>query len=154
MNSPPLADLGTLGLDLYAPYLMNRIMGRYNAALRAEMAALGLTTPQMRTLAVLAVNDGLLTRQVADFAVVEMSTLSRALDRLVAGGLVRRQSDPRDNRAIRLFLTDAGRGAYARLWPHMAATHARMFDGIPEQDRQALVQTLQQMLRNVLQPDF
>ena len=40
-----------MGLDNFAPYLMNRIMGRYNAALSAEMAALGLTTPQMRSLA-------------------------------------------------------------------------------------------------------
>tara|TARA_R110002049_G_scaffold124261_1_gene279685 strand:- start:3119 stop:3283 length:165 start_codon:yes stop_codon:yes gene_type:complete len=40
--------LGEMGMENYPPYLMNRIMGRYNAALKEEMAALGLTTPQMR----------------------------------------------------------------------------------------------------------
>ena len=56
-QDPLMADLpprlGEIGLDNFAPYLMNRIMGRYNASLRQEMAALGLTTPQMRSLAVL-----------------------------------------------------------------------------------------------------
>ena len=45
--------LGEIGLANYPPYLMNRIMGRYNASLRDEMADLGLTTPKMRALAVL-----------------------------------------------------------------------------------------------------
>ncbi|MFN6979346.1 MAG: MarR family transcriptional regulator, partial [Gemmobacter sp.] len=71
--------LGEIGLQGFAPYLMNRIMGRYNASLRDEMAALGLTTPKMRALAVLAVIDGLPIRQLAVHAVTEQSTLSRAL---------------------------------------------------------------------------
>jgi hypothetical protein len=31
------AALGEIGLSNFAPYLMNRIMGRYNADLRQEM---------------------------------------------------------------------------------------------------------------------
>jgi DNA-binding MarR family transcriptional regulator len=61
---------------------MNRIMGRYNASLRDEMAGLGLTTPKMRALAVLSVIDGPLIRELAVYSVVEQSTLSRALDQL------------------------------------------------------------------------
>ena len=49
----PLSRLGEIGLSNFAPYLMNRIMGRYNADLRQEMGKLGLTTPKMRALAVL-----------------------------------------------------------------------------------------------------
>ncbi len=81
MNEQPPPDLlrrlGEIGLQNYAPYLMNRIMGRYNASLREEMAALGLTTPKMRALAVLSVVDGPLIRELAVYAVVEQSTLSR-----------------------------------------------------------------------------
>ena len=81
LSKPPPEDvprLGEMGLHNYAPYLMNRIMGRYNASLREDMAALGLTTPKMRTLAVLSVIDGIQIRQLAVYAVVEQSTLSRA----------------------------------------------------------------------------
>ena len=63
--------LGEVGLANFAPYLMNRIMGRYNAAIRAEMAKLGLTTPKMRALAVLSVMDGQVIGQLAVHAIVE-----------------------------------------------------------------------------------
>ena len=72
--------LAEMGLENFAPYLMNRLMGRYNAALREEMAKLGLTTTQMRSLAVLSVLDGILIRELAVYAVVQQSTLSRGLD--------------------------------------------------------------------------
>lgn len=153
-SEPPLPRLGEIGLANYAPYLMNRIMGRYNASIRAEMAALGLTTPKMRALAVLSVIDGPLIRDLAVFAVVEASTLSRALDALVADGLVRRAADPDDSRATRIFITDQGRAAFDSLWPQMADSYARMFRGIPEDERRAFVATLQKMLANVRTHEF
>ena len=87
-EKPPssLPRLGEIGLTNYAPYLMNRIMGRYNASLRDEMAGQGLTTPKMRALAVLSVIEGPLIRELAVYSVVEQSTLSRALDQLATDG--------------------------------------------------------------------
>lgn len=148
------APLEQLGLDNFAPYLMNRIMGRYNAALSAEMAALGLTTPQMRSLAVLSVVDGILIRELAVYAVVQQSTLSRALDALVRDGLVRRETDASDSRATRVYLTDKGRETYERLWPHMAEAYGAMFKGIDDAEKAAFVATLRTMLRNIRKHDF
>jgi DNA-binding MarR family transcriptional regulator len=154
-EGPPLPrSLGEVGLSNYAPYLMNRIMGRYNASLRAEMAQLGLTTPKMRALAVLSVIDRPLIRELAVYAVVEQSTLSRALDGLVAEGLVRREADAQDSRGTRVAITDEGRAAFERLWPHMAEAHARMFRGVPEEERQAFVATLQKVLANIRKHEF
>ncbi|MGR3624620.1 MarR family winged helix-turn-helix transcriptional regulator [Pseudophaeobacter sp.] len=145
---------GEIGLSNFAPYLMNRIMGRYNASLREEMAELGLTTPKIRTLAVLAMIDGLLIGELAVYAVVEYSTLSRALDGLEKEGLVRRAPDPEDQRATRVFMTDAGRAAFEKFWPRMAQTYAQMFEGISTEERQAFEATLQKILRNVRVHDF
>lgn len=152
--APGVPRLGEIGLDNYAPYLMNRIMGRYNAALQAEMADLGLTTPQMRALAVLSVIDGILIRELAVYAVVQQSTLSRALDTLEHGGHIRRQADGQDHRATRIFITDSGRQVYDRLWPHMAQAYAAMFKGIDAAEKRAFVGTLQTMLRNIRKHDF
>ena len=104
--------LGEIGLANYPPYLMNRIMGRYNAAIRAEMAKLGLTTPKMRALAVLSVMDGQVIGQLAVHAIVEQSTLSRAIDALETDGMVRRAADGADSRLVRVFITEAGRTAF------------------------------------------
>jgi len=150
----PAPRLEDIGLENFAPYLMNRIMGRYNASLRDEMTTLGLTTTQMRALAVLSVTDGILIRELAVYAVVEQSTLSRAIDALNRAGLVRREIDAADSRATRIFLTDTGREAYDRLWPHMSAFYEQMFIGISRKDRAAFVGTLQSMLANIRKHDF
>ena len=141
--------LGEIGLSNYAPYLMNRIMGRYNASLRDEMAGLGLTTPKMRALAVLSVVEAPLIRELAVYAITDPSTLSRALDQLQADGLIRRVADAADSRATRVHITQAGRTLFDNLWPHMAAANARMFRGIGDEERHAFVATLQKMLANI-----
>lgn len=146
--------LGEIGLENFAPYLMNRIMGRYNASVREQMEVPGLTTPKMRSLAVLSVIDGILIRDLAVYAVVEPSTLSRALDGLEADSLVRRVTDGEDSRATRIYLTDAGRTQFEYLWPRMAQAYEKMFQGIGAEERRAFIGTLQIMLRNIRRHDF
>lgn len=149
--APSLAEIG---LQAYAPYLMNRIMGRYNASLRDKMAGLGLTTPKMRALAVLSVTDSPLIGELAVLTVVEQSTLSRALDQLQAEGLITRRTDPSDSRATRVAITTEGRAAFASLWPHMLEAEGRMFRGIAPEEKRAFVATLQKMLTNIRRHDI
>lgn len=146
--------LAELDLENFSPYLMNRIMGRYNASLREEMSKLGLTTPQMRSLAVLSTIDGILIRELAVYAVVEQSTLSRALDALTKDSLIRREVDPNDSRAVRVFLTGKGRDVYEQLWPQMRASYDTMFAGIDREEKHAFVSTLKTLLRNIRKHNF
>ncbi len=141
--------LADIGLTNFAPYLMNRIMGRYNAGFHEELAVLGLTTPKARALAVLSVVDAPLVGELAVYTVTEQSTLSRALDQLQADGLIRRETDPNDSRATRVSITDEGRTVFADLWPHMLAAQDRMFRDISPDERHAFVATLQKMLLNI-----
>ncbi len=141
--------LGEIGLQSFAPYLMNRVMGRYNASLRDELAHVGLSTAKMRALAVLSVIDGLLIRELAIYSVVEKSTLSRTLDKLESDGSIRREADNDDNRATRIFITETGRALFDQLWPKMAESYENMFRDIPANERAAFVGTLQKMLHNI-----
>lgn len=154
LDRAPAPRLGEIGLENFAPYLMNRLMGRYNESLRAELVEMGLTTPKMRALAVLSVLDGLHIWQLAVYAVVEQSTLSRTLDALEGEGLVRRAADPEDSRATRILITPRGREAFERLWPAMAGSYERMFVGIDPEERRAFVATLQKMLANIREHEF
>ena len=146
--------LGEIGLQGFAPYLMNRIMGRYNASLQVELVKSGLTTPKMRTLAVLAVKDGILIRELAVYAVVVQSTLSRSLDKLELDNLIRRETDAEDSRATRIFITEKGRTTFEQIWPKMAESYENMFRNISLDDRNAFVATLQKILNNVRQNEF
>ena len=74
-----VSTLGQIGLSQFAPYLMNRIMGRYNATLREDFRRQHRTIPQVRTLAVLSVMDGVTVGDLSVYTVIELSTLSRTL---------------------------------------------------------------------------
>lgn len=144
-----ISTLGQIGLQQFAPYLMNRIMGRYNANLREELRRHHLTIPQVRALAVLSVLDGVTVNDLAVYTVIEQSTLSRTLDGLERQGLVRREQGVTDSRRRHVFMTDEGRAEFARAWPFMHDEFEAMFDGIDDAEYAALIATLGKMLKNI-----
>jgi DNA-binding MarR family transcriptional regulator len=154
ISTERISTLGQIGLQQFAPYLMNRIMGRYNATLRDDFRRQHRTIPQVRTLAVLSVSDGVTVGDLSVYTVIEQSTLSRTLDSLEAHGLVRRETGETDSRVRKVFLTDEGRAEFNRAWPAMHDAFEAMFDGIDEAEYAALVGTLQKMLRNIRKHDI
>jgi DNA-binding MarR family transcriptional regulator len=143
------ATLGQIGLQQFAPYLMNRIMGRYNATLRADLRRQGLTVPQVRALAVLSVADGVTINELSVYTVIEQSTMSRTLDSLETQGFVRREASDSDNRVRKIHLTDEGRAEFNRAWPAMHDAFESMFSDIDDAEYASLIATLQKMLRNI-----
>ena len=144
-------SLGEIGLQRFAPYLMNRIMGRYNSSLRDSLAAMDLTTSKARALAVLATRNGLTATELAVYCVIEQSTMSRTLAAMTDDGLVRREEDGQDSRARRIFLTETGRRLFDEVWPEMSRANDGLFVGIDEDERERFVATLQQLLANTRQ---
>ena len=47
--------MGEIGLNNFAPYLMNRVIARWNANLADDLKALDITTAKMRALAIQAI---------------------------------------------------------------------------------------------------
>jgi DNA-binding MarR family transcriptional regulator len=145
----PVPALGEIGLENFAPYLLNRVAGRWNADLAERLKAHGLNTIQMRALAVLSIVSGATVNELAVYAVTEQSTMSRALDGMEADGLVRRQHRPGDNRVREVHLTERGQAAFRRFWPEMHEAFERMVAGFSETEYETLVRLLTKMLRNI-----
>lgn len=143
-----------MGLDGFAPYLINRISARYSADMADALRARGLTTPQMRALAVLAVHPGLTVNQLAVYAVMEQSTMSRTLDTMVECALVERRARADDGRVREIFLTREGLAAFEEVWPLMCQEEARMLEGLSVSDREVLLAVLAKMLRNIRRHPF
>lgn len=148
-DSAPMPALAEIGLDHFAPYLLNRIAARWNADLQVRLREHDLTTIQMRTLAVLSVFPSATVNELAVYTVTEQSTMSRALDGLVREKLVRRQNRPGDMRVREAHLTEAGHDVFRRFWPTMYAEYQRMFEGIDQKEWQAFVETLRKVLINI-----
>ena len=149
-----ISTLGQIGLQQFAPYLMNRIMGRYNASLRDVLRAHGLTIAQVRTLAVLSVMDGVTVNDLSVYTVIEQSTLSRTLDALERQGLVRREQGVTDSRVRHVYLTGEGRAEFGRAWPFMHDEFETMFEGVDDAEYAAFIATLNKMLRNIRQHEI
>src|SRR4029078_346080 len=149
-----ISTLGQIGLQQFAPYLMNRIMGRYNAHLREVLRKHELTISQVRTLAVLSVLDGVTSNDLSVYTVIEQSTLSRPVDALERQGLVRREQGVTDSRVRHVFLTDEGRAEFGRAWPFMHDEFETRFDGMEDAEYAALIATLDKVLRNIRQHDI
>ena len=147
-------DLARIGLGQFAPYLMNRIMHRYNQNVQAEIAPLGLSVPKMRALAALAAKETLTVNELAVFAVAEQSTMSRTVDQMERDGLIRRDVHPEDSRARVVTLTEAGQKAYAAVWPIMRKAEAALLDGLEPGETEVLREILNRVLRNVRVNDF
>lgn len=149
-----IPSMGEIGLQQFAPYLLNRISARWNANMAEALRAHDMTTTKMRILAVLSISSGLTVNELSVFAVTEQSTMSRTLDGMEEQGFIRRQPRPDDMRVREVHITEAGRGAFARVWPMVYEMFVRMFEGIDDDEYQAFAKTLHKVLANIRRHDI
>jgi MarR family transcriptional regulator, transcriptional regulator for hemolysin len=86
-------------------FLVHDVARLMRVAYDRRAKALGLTRSQWWVLNHLYFNEGITQSELADLLDVEKPTLGRLLDRLEVKGWIARQSDRRDRRAKRVYLT-------------------------------------------------
>ena len=126
------ATLGEIGINQFAPYLMNRIMERWNGNLAEALKLHNMSTTMMRALAILSISSPVTINELSAYAVTEQSTMSRTLDILEAQGLVRRRGGRRIGGSVTSPSPRTGRGVRAGV----AEMHSRfqiLFDGVEEE---------------------
>lgn len=117
---------------------------------RVDQAGLGLTRAQWLILRQVGQHAGCRQRDVAALLRLESATVGRHLDRLVAGGWLDRGADARDGRAYCLRLRPKARRALARLQQLGARLREEYLAGIPASRREALIDDLLVIRKNLL----
>ncbi|MGY1812553.1 MarR family winged helix-turn-helix transcriptional regulator [Blastococcus sp. SYSU D00820] len=84
------------------------------AVYRPWLEPMGLTHPQYLVMLALWQHGPLAVKDLSRLLQLDPGTVSPLVKRLEAGGLVRRDRDPRDERALAIALTDAGRALRER----------------------------------------
>ena len=87
--------------------------------------------------------------QLARAVGIEGPTLTRHLDQLEAGGLVRRMPHPDDRRAVQVEPTDAGLALHERLLEVVIAFNRRLTSGLTQTELDAVRGTLEALEANV-----
>ncbi len=142
-------DITERGIASFAPYLMNRILRRYNTRIDAEVRAQGLNVPRLRILAALAAEGPQTINNLAVFAISEQSSVSRLLDQMEAEGLVQRKISESDSRARIASLTKKGRAQFEQAFPLMRAAEADMFGGFSDAEKALMSEFLRRMMQNI-----
>jgi DNA-binding MarR family transcriptional regulator len=142
-------SIGEIGLNHFAPYLINRISARWNAGMQDELKAHDLTTAKMRTLAVLSITPGMTANDLALHTITEQSTMSRTLDAMEEQGLVRSRPREGDLRVREVFLTEKGAETFRAFWPSMYRRYSQAFDGLSEAEYEAFIGILHRVLNNL-----
>ena len=81
----------------------------FNRVYKSQLDRLGLTYPQFLVMLVLWEEDGVAVKDIGQRLNLDSGTLTPLLKRLEAAGVVRRARDPKDERQVRISLTEKGR---------------------------------------------
>ena len=140
-----------LPLNALVPYQINRLSFRMNQRLGKALLKHGMTIATWRIMSALDEHDPATVTQLAKAAMIEQSTLSRALQRLEAKGYVSREFDPNQRHVRRISLTSNGREALEEVreltWQHVD----RILRGFTEVEEHQLRSMLERMQWNVEQ---
>jgi DNA-binding MarR family transcriptional regulator len=109
----------------------------------------GTTRAQWIVLFRLRQQEGLSQVDLADVLELQPISLVRLLDRLVDHGLLERHPDPRDRRANRLFLTEAGRRLVDDLDSLRDSIAADVLQGMPASTIETSLEALRDIKRHI-----
>ncbi len=93
----------------YLLYLLAAASEAASARFHSHVRTRGVRVPEWRVLACLTDTDGSMVTELARYAMIEQSRLTKIIIQMDARGMVKRRSDPEDGRRVRVFLTAKGR---------------------------------------------
>lgn len=103
------ASLDPLALDSQVCFALSVAARSVVAVYKPLLEPLGLTHPQYLVMLVLWDHEPVSVRELSRLLQLDAATLSPLLKRLEAAGLLRRERDKRDERALAVVLTPRGR---------------------------------------------
>jgi len=126
--------------------LLQRLMRRLRRAQAQRLAPLGLTPAQERALRMITRSEEpLRMTELADQLGIVPRSVTTVVDALEQAGLVRREIDPHNRRAIRLYLTDRGLAVRDDMREARRRAAEDLFAPLPADDRRALGELLGQL---------
>jgi DNA-binding MarR family transcriptional regulator len=123
--------------------LLHRLTRRLRREQAEQLAPLGLTPAQERALRVMTRSEQpLRMTELADQLGIVPRSLTRVIDTLEEAGLVQREIDPRNRRAILLHLTDRGKAVRDDMREARRRAAEDLFAPLTADDRKTLAKLL------------
>jgi len=122
---------------------------RRNFIRESERAGMRVTPEEMVVVVLLHERGGLTQTELAATLAKDKAVITRMLAQLEKRGLVRREADPGDRRAIRSHLTEAGRASYEQLQPLLDTFIRRAVEGLSQEDFDLTRKNMRRIIDNL-----
>ena len=109
-------------------FRLGKAARKVTRAYREEIASYGLTHGQSFLLVAIMEREGLLPSELAERTSQERPTITGLLDRLEKEGWVERRADPKDRRALRIYLGSRGKARRVELLTLFEETNQKFLD--------------------------
>ena len=136
-------------VDRYPFYLLNRLVSRYNSIIDARLRAIGLDIPSWRVLMILGEKSPRGAREIAEAAVINLSTMTRIIQRMTAAGLVSTTPSPDDARVTSVALAPTGDARLAEARQVTAPVYEHLITGLDGGEFEHLVALLGRLHDNL-----
>ena len=150
-DSRVLGDPGTAAFQVhkYPFFQLNRLVSRYNAVIGARLRAIGLDIPGWRVLMILGERTPRTTSELADEAVIPLSTMTRIVQRMAADGLISTAESSGDKRVTEVTLEAHGEGKLAEARQATSPIYGQVIRGLSGRDFDKLLVLLETLHDNL-----
>lgn len=129
--------------------LFGRVRNAIRAAHDEALAPFGVTTSQGEALVSCMLGEANTPAELARFTDLDISSISRMLDRLENKGLVTRSRTGKDRRQVIVKITARGRALVKKAVPVAARVAADAWRNVSEQERQTVRNIVSKILGNL-----
>src|SRR5688572_3993248 len=136
-------------LDRHPFFWLTQVIAARDRELAQGLRDYGLRVPEWRTLAALYSKKRCTMSELADFATIDRTTLTRTVDRMQDAGWLARLADAEDMRVTRLALTAGGRRMFERIWPTVQRLNDLALAEVSQPEIQSLRKILGRMRANL-----
>jgi DNA-binding MarR family transcriptional regulator len=136
------------GAGVSAMIALVHVYGRLEEALARMLRSHDLTVSHYDVLMCLRNGEGISQQEVSRRVLMTKGNICVIVQKLEAQGLVERRSDPTDQRVYRLYLSDDGRRALARIHPEHHALMTTLLDGFTPDDEAMLYSLLNRIAQS------
>lgn len=133
----------------YVFHLMVALTRTRDAQLERDLRAIGSNLSKHRAMTVIVRFGPCTMSELADYSVVDRTTLTRTVDQLVSEGLVERKGAPNDRRRVLLTMTEKGHDAAARARVVAARHNVEALKGVPEELVRSMIRGQQMVIANL-----
>lgn len=151
MDHRTQGDPGTASFQVerYPFFLINRLASRYNATIEPRLRDIGLDIPNWRVLMILGEHAPRGVRDIAEAAVIPLSTMTRIVQRMAAADLVTLTPSAEDARVTMVALTATGESKLAEARQATSPVYQQVIAGLSARDFDRLLTLLDRVYRNL-----